>query len=299
MSKNRDKIIVTVIIVSVIFLFFVVSGILFGLSRGAAGFDIGSLGGRVALVDVKGVITSSENIVRQVRKYEDDGSIKALVLRIDTPGGGVAASQEIYDQLLKFKDSGKFIVVSMGSVAASGGYYIACAADSIIANPGTVIGSIGVIISYPVFERLMDKVGVKMEVIKSGDLKDVGNYARQITPADRKMLQALIDDTHDQFVNVVAESRNLELESVREFSDGSVFTGRQAIELALIDRLGTLQDAIAVAGEMADLGDEPRTVKERPFKRPWWDMVMKLAGFDIELLGLERPWPHLEYRYGY
>ncbi len=299
MSKNRDKIIVTVIIVSVIFLFFIVSGILFGLSRSTAGFDIGSLGGRVALVDVKGVITSSENIVRQVRKYEDDGSIKALVLRIDTPGGGVAASQEIYDQLLKFKDSGKFIVVSMGSVAASGGYYIACAADSIVANPGTVIGSIGVIISYPVFERLMDKVGIKMEVIKSGDLKDVGNYARQITPADRKMLQALIDDTYDQFVGVVAESRDLDMNSVREFSDGSVFTGRQSMELGLIDRLGTLQDAIAVAGEMADLGDDPRTVKERPFKRPWWNMVMKLAGFDIGLLGLERPWPHLEYRYGY
>jgi len=299
MSRNRDKIIVAVIIVSVIFLFFIFSGILFGLSRSAGGFDIASLGGRVALVDVKGVITSSENIVRQIRKYEDDGSIKALVLRVDSPGGGVAASQEIYDQLLKFKDSGKFIVVSMGSVAASGGYYIACAADSIVANPGTVLGSIGVIISFPIFERLMDKVGVKMEVIKSGDLKDVGNYARQITPADRKMLQALIDDSYDQFIKVVAESRDLEIDSVRGFADGSVFTGRQAMQFGLIDRLGTLQDAIVVAGEMADLGDDPRTVKERPFRRPWWDLVMKLAGFDPGFLGLQRSWPHLEYRYGY
>lgn len=299
MGKNRDKIIVAVIIISVIFMFFIFSGILLGLSKGARGLDIGSLGGRVALVDIKGVITSSENVVRQVDKYEDDRSVKALVLRIDTPGGGVAASQEIYDRLLKFKDSGKSIVVSMGSVAASGGYYIACAADSIVANPGTVIGSIGVIISFPVFEKLMDKVGVNIEVIKSGDLKDVGNYARQITPADREMLQALIDDSHDQFVNVVAESRNLELESVREFSDGSVFTGRQAIELALIDRLGTLQDAIAVAGEMADLGDDPRIVKERPFRRPWWDTLMKLTGLDPELLKAQRSWPYLEYRYGY
>ena len=299
MGKNRDKIIVAVIIISVIFMFFIISAILFGFSRGAAGFDIASLGGRVALVDVKGVIVSSENIVRQLRKYEDDGSVKALVLRIDTPGGGVAASQEIYDQLLKFKDSGRFVVVSMGSVAASGGYYIACAADSIVANPGTVLGSIGVMISFPVLQGLMDKVGVSMEVIKSGDLKDVGNYARQITPAERKMLQLLIDDSYDQFINVIAESRNLEIESVREFADGSVFTGRQGMELQLIDRLGTLQDAIAVAGELADLGDDPRTVKERPFKRPWWDMLMKLAGFGPEFLGLERTWPYLEYRYGY
>ncbi len=299
MSKNRDKIIVAVIIISVIFLFFIFSGILFGLTRSAGGFDVGSLGGRVALVDVKGVITSSENVVRQLKKYQDDGSVRALVLRVDSPGGGVAASQEIYDQLLKFKDSGKFIVVSMGSVAASGGYYIACAADSIVANPGTVIGSIGVMISFPVFERLMDKVGVKMEVIKSGDLKDVGNYARQMTPAERKMLQALIEDSYDQFVNVVAESRDLEMDSVREFANGSVFTGRQGMELGLIDRLGTLQDAIAVAGEMSDLGDDPRTVKERPYRRPWWDLVMKLTGLDPEFLSGQRSWPHLEYIYGY
>lgn len=299
MSKNRDKIIVAVIIVSVIFLFIVFSVLLFGLSRGPGGLDIASLGGRVALVDVKGVIMSSESIVRQVKRYEDDNSVKALVLRIDTPGGGVAASQEIYDQLLKFKDHGKFIVVSMGSVAASGGYYIACAADSIVANPGTVIGSIGTIISFPVFQNLMDRIGVRMEVIKSGDLKDVGNYGRQMTPADRKMLQALIDDSYEQFLNVISESRDLEMDSVRKFADGSVFTGSQGINLGLIDRLGTMQDAIAVAGEMADLGDDPRTVKERPFKRPWWDMVMKLAGFDPEFLGLQRSWPHLEYRYGY
>lgn len=299
MGKNRDKIIVAVIIISVIFLFFIFSGILFGLTRSAGGFDVGSLGGRVALVDVKGVITSSENVVRQLKKYQDDGSVKALVLRVDSPGGGVAASQEIYDQLLKFKDNGKFIVVSIGSVAASGGYYIACAADSIVANPGTVIGSIGVMISFPVFERLMDKVGVKMEVIKSGDLKDVGNYGRQMTAADREMLQALIEDSYDQFVNVVAESRDLEMDSVREFANGSVFTGRQSMELGLIDRLGTLQDAIAVAGEMSDLGDDPRTVKERPYRRPWWDLVMKLTGLDPEFLSGQRSWPHLEYIYGY
>lgn len=299
MSKNRDKVIVAIIVVSVVFLFFIFSGILIGLSRSAGGVDIGSLGGRVALVDVKGEITSSEDVVRQVKKYQNDGSVKALVLRVDTPGGGVAASQEIYDQLLKFRDSGKSIVVSMGSVAASGGYYIACAADSIVANPGTVIGSIGVMMSFPVFERLMDKIGVKMEVIKSGDLKDVGNYARQMTSADREMLQALIEDSYDQFVNVVAESRDLEVDSVREFANGSVFTGRQAMQFGLIDRLGTMQDAIAVAGEMADLGDDPRTVKERLYRRPWWDLVARFIGLDPEFLKVQRSWPYLEYMYGY
>lgn len=299
MGKNKDRIIVAVIVVSVVFLFFIFSAIMIGLSRSTGGVDIGSLGGRVALVDVKGEIMSSEDVVRQIKKYQDDGSVKALVLRVDTPGGGVAASQEIYDQLLKFKDSGKSVVVSMGSIAASGGYYVACAADSIVANPGTMIGSIGSAISFPVFEKLMDKVGIKMEVIKSGDLKDVGNYARQMTPADRKMLQALIDDSYDQFVSVVAESRDLEMDSVKEFADGSVFTGRQAMQMGLIDRLGTMQDAIAVAGEMADLGEDPRTVKERLYRRPWWDLLMRFTGLDPGFLKAQRSWPYLEYMYGY
>lgn len=299
MGKNRDKIIVIVILAVAVFSFLFMLLIFFGLSMRGESFSVRPWGGEVALVDVKGVITSSDDVVRQIKKYQEDGKVKALVVRLDTPGGGVAASQEIYDQLLKFRNEGKPLVISMGSVAASGGYYVACAADSIIANPGTVIGSIGVIISFPVFRDLMDKVGVSMEVIKSGDLKDVGNYAREMTPEDRRMLQALIDDAYRQFIGVVAESRGIDIDSVREFADGSVFTGRTGVELGLVDRLGTLEDAIAVAGEMSDLGAEPRVIKERPFRRPWWEAAMKIVGLDPDLLDVSRSWPLLEYRYGY
>jgi protease-4 len=299
MGKNRDKIIVIVIIAVAAFSFLFLTIIMFGMSMTGERFSVASLGGRVALVDVKGVITSSEDVVRQIKKYEEDGSVKALVLRLDTPGGGVAASQEIYDQLLKFKEDGKPLVVSMGSVAASGGYYVACAADSIIANPGSVVGSIGVILSFPVLRELMDKVGVSMEVIKSGDLKDVGNYAREITPEDRRMLQALIDDAHGQFVGAIVDSRSLDPDSVWQIADGSVFTGRRAMELGLVDKLGTLEDAISVAGEMADLGSDPRVIKERPYRRPWWDVAMRFLGVEPEMLAVGRSWPTLEYRYGY
>jgi protease-4 len=299
MGKNRDKIIVLVIIVvaGISFLFLLLISI--GLSMRGESFSMRPWGGEVALIDVKGVITSSEDVVRQIKKYQEDGRVKALVVRLDTPGGGVAPSQEIYDQLLKFKEEGKPLVVSMGSVAASGGYYVACAADSIIANPGTVIGSIGVIISFPVFRELMHKVGVSMEVIKSGDLKDVGNYARDMTPEERRMLQALIDDAHRQFMDVVADSRGIEPDSVRRLADGSVFTGRVGVKLGLVDRLGTLEDAIAVAGEMSDLGSEPHVIKERYYRRPWWEAAMKLVGLDPDLLAASRSWPLLEYRYGY
>jgi protease-4 len=212
----------------------------------------------------------------------------------------VAASQEIYDQLMKFKNDGKIIVVSMGAVAASGGLYVSCAGDTILANPGTITGSIGVILSYPVLEQLMGKVGMKIEVIKSGRLKDVGNYAREVTAEDRRMLQSLIDDTYDQFVNVVAESREIETKEVKKFADGSIFTGRQAYEMGLIDRLGTLEDAISIAGEMTDLGDDPRIVKERPSRRPFWPLVENLLGVDLgSLFDSGRTWPALEYLYGY
>lgn len=288
---------VIIVVAGISFLFLLLVSI--GLSMRGESFSMRPWGGEVALVDVKGVITSSEDVVRQIKKYQEDGKVKALVVRLDTPGGGVAASQEIYDQLLKFKDEGKPLVVSMGSVAASGGYYVACAADSIVANPGSVIGSIGVIISFPVFRELMAKVGVSMEVIKSGDLKDVGNYARQMTSEDRRMLQALIDDAHEQFVGVIVDSRNIDPDSVKGMADGSVFTGRRALELGLVDKLGTLNDAIAVAGEMADLGTNPRIVKERPFRRPWWDVAMRVLGLDPEMMIVSRSWPLLEYRYGY
>ncbi len=303
MAKNRDKIIIVIILGSV-FVFFIGFAVLFwGMSKSMdfatqdSGFSLKGLGGKIALIEVNGVIDGSDDVVRQVTKYEKDNTIKAIVLRVDSPGGGVAASQEIYDQLRRYKESGKHIVVSMGSVAASGGYYISCASDSIVANPGTITGSIGVIFSFHVIDSLLNKVGVRLEVFKSGKMKDVGNYDREVTSDERKMLQSVIDDTYDQFVNVVADSRGLDIEEVKSLADGSIYTGRQALELGLVDKLGTLQDAISLAGEMCNLGDNPTVIKERRTRMTWWEAMMQKFGIDPGMLTGSNNVPSLEYRF--
>jgi len=224
------------------------------------------LGSKVAVIDLTGIIMSSTDIVRQLKKYEDDGAVKAIVLRIDSPGGAVAPSQEIYDQVLEVRKKKK-IVASMGSVAASGGYYVACAADSIVANPGSLTGSIGVIFEFPVLADLFKKIGIKTEVVKSGELKDVGSYSRPMTENERQMLQSVINDTYEQFVEAVSKNRRMEKSEVLALADGSVFTGRQAKEKGLVDRLGNLQDALRLAGKMGGIQGEPRTVKEKKYRR--------------------------------
>lgn len=224
------------------------------------------LGSKVAVIDLTGIILSSSDLVRQLKKYEDDGSVKAIVLRIDSPGGAVAPSQEIYDQVLEARKKKK-IVASMGSVAASGGYYIACAADSIVANPGSLTGSIGVIFEFPVLADLFKKIGIRTEVVKSGELKDVGSYSRPMTENERQMLQSVINDTYEQFVEAVSKNRRMKKSEVLALADGSVFTGRQAKEKGLVDRLGNLQDALRLAGKMGGISGEPKTVKEKKYRR--------------------------------
>ncbi len=289
--------IIGIIIIAAVVVFVIFSAVFYGMMRDSNSFTLQSLGGKVAVVDISGVIDGSESVVRQLKGYMDDKSVKALILRIDSPGGGVAPSQEIYDQVLKAKENDKFVIASMSSVAASGGYYIACAADTIIANPGTITGSIGVIFSFPVFGKLMDKVGVELEVIKSGELKDVGNFSRPVTPKERKMLQAVVDDTYDQFISVVAASRGLDKEYVRKLADGSVYSGRQALEKGLVDILGTYEDAVSIAGARTDLGDDPYIVKERPRRRTLLETAGSIFGIDSDLLKEKRLWPSLEYRY--
>jgi protease-4 len=299
MAQNRDKIIILIIVGAAFVLFMAFSIIFLFVSSPISGTSFPPIrGDSVALIEISGVIEKSDDVVRQLKEYEDDNSIKALVLRVDSPGGGVAAAQEIYDQLLKFKESKKFIVVSMGSLAASGGYYVSCAADTIFADPGTLTGSIGVIFSYPILQNLMDKVGVQMQVVKSGKLKDVGSFSREPTPEEIKMLQSVIDDTYDQFINVVADGRNLEVDYVKSIADGSVFTGRQAQEKGLVDKLGTLEDAIAKAGEMANLGSHPRVVKERRLRRTFFQELIGALGLD-EVKSSIHLWPTMEYRYNY
>lgn len=217
---------------------------------------------RVALIRVEGVILESSDVIEELKEYSNSPWVKAIVLRIESPGGGVAPAQEIYEEIKKIKERKK-VVVSMGSVAASGGYYISSPAHKIVANPGTLTGSIGVIMEIPNFEGLMKKIGVKTEVIKSGRHKDIISIFRSMTPKERKILQDVLDDVHNQFIKAVAEGRNIEVEEVRRLADGRVFTGKKAKDLGLVDELGNLQDAIRLAGEISGIKGEPQVVSKK------------------------------------
>jgi len=228
-------------------------------------------GTAIGVVAIEGVISSelAERTVRQLTKYGDDASIKAIVLRIDSPGGGVASSQELYEEVKRVRSAGKLVVASMGSVAASGGYYVACVADRIFANAGTVTGSIGVIVQLANASELLHKVGIESTVITSGPFKDSGNPTRPLRPEERQVFQALVDDVYQQFIEAVAQGRNLPLDEVRQAADGRIYTGRQAKDLHLIDQLGSLHDAIRYAASRIGIVGKPKLVQEGK-ERLWW-----------------------------
>jgi protease-4 len=218
---------------------------------------------RVAMVKIEGILISSEHVVEELNDYADDSSVKAIVIRIDSPGGGVVVSQEIYNAVKNAKKEGKKIIVSMGSVAASGGYYVAAAADKIVANPGTLTGSIGVKMEFANVEKLLEKIGVKGMVVKAGEFKDIGSPYRDMTAQEKKLLQDVIDDVHNQFIKAVAEGRKLPEADVRAIADGRIFTGQQALALKLVDQLGDLADSIRLAGSLAGIKGRPKVVEKR------------------------------------
>jgi protease IV len=227
-------------------------------------------GAKVAVVEVEGVIgvsaersLDSEGIVRTLGEYRDDPSVRAVVLRINSPGGVVAPTQEIFTAVRRLREAKKPVVASLGSVAASGGYYVAVAADRIYASPGTLTGSIGVVMQLANLEGLLKKVGVEYVVVKAGAYKDVGNLARAMTPEERRILQALLDDVYDQFILAVADGRGLEPKDVRAFAEGRIYSGRQAHGLKMVDDLGGLEDAIEAAAKMAGLPPKPKVVYPR------------------------------------
>jgi len=219
---------------------------------------------RIALVRVEGVILDAQATIGELKRFSENPSVKAIVLRIDSPGGGVVPSQEIHDAVKRIRSkNNKAVIASMGSVAASGGYYIAAATDRIVANPGTLTGSIGVIMETANVEGLLQKIGVEGVVIKSGKYKDVGSPLRKMTDEERGLMQAVMDDVHKQFIEAVAEGRSLELNVAQALADGRVFTGRQAKDAKLVDELGDLEDAIQLAAEVAGIEGEPKVVEPR------------------------------------
>lgn len=262
MAKKRD-IVIGVIIVCVFLFAIGFMGLMFvGLLTDDVNLNFTSLGGNIGVVEIFGVIDEPNGrfAIEQLDKWSDNNSINALVVHVNSPGGGVAISQEIYDAINRARLQ-KPVVVSMASVAASGGYYIACAADRIVANPGTLTGSIGVIFQFHTVGELMKKVGIATETVKSGEMKDVGDYSREMTNKEELMLKSVVMDTYEQFVQVVAEGRGMNIEDIYPLADGSIFTGLQAYNLGLVDTLGGLNEAVQIAAELADMDEEPKLVR--------------------------------------
>jgi len=258
--------------------------------------------GKVAIVELNYTIISSESIVRQFKKFREDESIKAIVLRINTPGGGVAASQEMYEEVRKTRDSGKPVIVSFGSIAASGGYYVSCGGSLIVSNPGSLTGSIGVIAQFITIKELAEKLGINATTVKSGDLKDAGNMFREPNEADIEYLQDIIDNSFQQFLDVVSRERKIDMEELKKIATGRVFTGMQALELGLVDTLGTFEDAIQIAADIGGIEGEPTIVKEKK-KMAWLDYLME-SSTNSEIRELKEDFkneflekPILQYKY--
>lgn len=225
----------------------------------ASDFEFMTYPNRIGVVEVKGLIDESQETLRNIVKFRKDPNVKAIVLRIESPGGAVGPSQEIYREVKRTRDV-KPVIASLGAVAASGGYYIASAASRIFASPGTVTGSIGVIVYYPNLQGLFDKIGYRMTAIKSGQYKDMGNPDREMTAEEKALLQKTLDQVHLQFIQAVAAGRNLPEEKIRGISDGRILTGESALELGLVDELGNLEDAINTAALMGKIEGEPKLI---------------------------------------
>ena len=252
---------------------------------------------KIALVKLEGLLITSEHAVEELNGYAEDSSIKAIVLRIDSPGGGVVVSQEIYNAVKNARKAGKKVVASMGTVAASGGYYVAAAADKIVANPGTLTGSIGVKMEFANIEKLLEKIGVRGVVVKAGEYKDVGSPFRDMSEPEKKILQDVIDDVHSQFIKAVAEGRNMQEADVRAIADGRIFTGRQALDLKLVDQLGDLTDSIKAAGNLVGIKGKPRVIEKRK-TIPFFDYLKEESAAwiaDVITRGIGRSSVTLQY----
>jgi protease-4 len=242
-----------------------------------------AFGDRIAIVEVKGVITQSSGIIEELQQYLEDDGVKAIILRIDSPGGGVGPAQEIHREILKIKLKKK-VVTSMGSVAASGGYYIACASDLIVANPGTITGSIGVIMQFSNLEELLKKIGIKGVVIKSGEHKDIGSPFREMTPEEKKIMQEVLDNVHQQFIQAVAEGRKLDRSKVVQIADGRILTGEQAKNLGLVDKMGNLQDTIDITAKLVGIAGKPNVLYPRRRLSIWELLMRDMASAIIDTL---------------
>lgn len=257
-----------------------------------------SLHDKIGVISVNGVIHDSQEITEQIEEFSHNDSIVAVVLRIDSPGGGVAASQEIYESIVELKKKKK-VVASLGSIAASGGLLVACSADKIVANPGTITGSISAIMQFANVEELLKKIGIKSSVVKSGKYKDIGSPLREMTPEERSILQSLIDDIFNQFVDVIVKDRKLPREKVIQIADGRVFSGRQAMEYGLVDSLGDMASAAKLASKLAGKDGKYELVHPHKKRASIFDVMFESATNQISRSLKEKveSWDSVSYLY--
>lgn len=253
-------------------------------------------GERIGVIEIVGPIISSDRAVQSIVDFRVDDSIKGVILRVDSPGGGVGPSQEIYTEIKRLAAS-KPVVVSMGSVAASGGYYVSLPAQKIMANPGTLTGSIGVIMGFTNYQDLLEKIGLKSDVVKSGEHKDIGSPVRPMTDEDREILQNLINDVHQQFVEHVAEGRDLDYAKAAELADGRIYSGRQAKDLGLVDELGSFRDAVNLIATMTSIEGEPDLIYPPEPRKNFVDYFMQQAVGQLRKGIQEEGGAGLQYRW--
>jgi protease IV len=255
--KNFQKI----FIVGILLLPVILGAFISGLDSTPEASFSGSALKRIGLVRVDGVIMDGEEVIRQLRSFRNDNTIAGVLLKVNSPGGAVAPSQEIYAEVLNYQKQNKPLIVSMGTVAASGGYYISSPAKKIFADPGTLTGSIGVIMTLPMYEALAKKVGVEMRTFKAGKFKDLTSPYRSMAAPEQALLQGMLDDTHDQFIGDVATARNLPYDTIKVYADGRVFTGRQALKAHLVDSLGGYHDALKYLRHITGLSDKAKIIE--------------------------------------
>ena len=260
MSATRLKKALVVIVVVILVVF--VASIIRAL--------VGSPGERIGVVEIEGVIAESRQTMEDIVRFKEDPSIKGVVLRINSPGGSVGPTQEVFREVVKLKEKKK-VYVSMGSLCASGGYYLAAAGEKVYANPSTITGSIGVIMQSVILEDLLKKIGVKSNTIKAGDLKDAGTPFREMTPEERAYLNEVVKNIHEQFIKDIAAGRKMDLEKARKLADGRIYTGLQAMDLGLIDSIGNFYDTVDDLKTVLKIKGKPDLVyTEKPFSLSKW-----------------------------
>jgi protease-4 len=292
---SRKTVIVLVVVAAVLLAVMLGLFLAFAIASSASDVtDLKTWGKGLGYVEIEGTIVDATETVRQLKALEHNSQVKGILIRVNSPGGVVTPSHEIYEEIRRIRDDGTPIIVSMGTLAASGGYYVSAPASRIVAGPQTLTGSIGVIMEFPVLKGVMDKIGVKVEVVKSRVHKDIGSPFREMTDQDRELLQGVVTDAYDQFVSIVSAEREIPEDSVRAFADGRIMTGRQALALGLVDTLGTFEDAKRIAASLCDIEGEPRLIRANRRINSWVRDLLK--GTAEGLFGGFR-FPRLRYMY--